>query len=269
MTKKELQSVAHGIAQGLSVIDAAAALGVDRSTLSGRMKRGGFLDTVAAAIDTPAELGVEAFRNLFDGEQHEGERKTAYLLRLDFADAVRAAHADFFAKLAECTRQQAEREKVDSLNIKTMVEMRDRNWKKGTADEMRRGLDTPEKRKAYRLKHGIKWDCAGFGRWYEPVWDAKRCTVEYCDHPDSLCYWREIYAWQRAKFGYSWDDAPGKRLWELNGTSPPAEGSRDALLPVTAADAQELAEAVKAGADYLTAARKMAIRARARNGTNT
>ena len=256
MTKKELQAVAHGIAQGLSVIDAAAALGVDRSTLSGRMKRGGFLDTVAAAIDTPAELGVEAFRNLFDGEQHEGERKAAYLLRLDFADAVRAAHADFFAKLAECTRQQAEREKVDSLNIKTMVEMRDRNWKKGTADEKARGLKTAKQRRDYRRRHGLKWDCAGFGKYYEPTWDARRCGVEYA-FEDGMTYEE-----QRKTFGYCWDDAPGKRLWELNGTSPPAEGSRDALLPVTAADAQELAEAVKAGADYLTAARRIAARAR-------
>ena len=75
------------------------------------------------------------------------------------------------------------------------------------------------------------------------------------------------YEEQRKTFGYCWDDAQCKRLWELNGTSPPAEGSRDSLLPVTMEKAKALAEAVKAGADYFAAARKIAARARTGKGS--
>ena len=257
-TKEELKTIAHGIADGKSVIDMAAHLGIDRSTLSGWMKRDGFLDTVAAAIDTPAELGVEAFENLFAEERQPGEREAAYFLRLDFADAVKEAHPFFFEALAEYERQQAERKKADMLNIETMVEMWDRNWKKGTADEKARGLKTAKQRRDYRCKHGIKWDCAGYGKYYEPTWDARRCKVEY-SFEDGM-----LYEEQRKRFGYNWDDAQRKRLWELNGKPPPSDEARDALLPVTPAAAKELAEAVMAGADYFSTAREIAARTPAR-----
>ena len=88
-TREELQAMAHGIADGLGIIDIAADIGIDRSTLSGWLKRDGFLVQVAKSLDTPADFGSERLENLLDERRKAWERKSSYLLRLDFADAVR------------------------------------------------------------------------------------------------------------------------------------------------------------------------------------
>ena len=74
-TREELQAMAHGIADGLGIIDIAADIGIDRSTLSGWLKRDGFLVQVAKSLDTPADFGSEWLENLLDEERKAWERE--------------------------------------------------------------------------------------------------------------------------------------------------------------------------------------------------
>ena len=271
LTKGELQTIAHGIADGGSVIDIAAGLGVDRSTLSGWLKRADFLGTVAAALDTPAEFGAEACRKLFDENQHEGERITAYHLRLDFADAVKDGNPRFFDEMKKREERERERELkrqarkslkgdreernrkeaaarvveclgADFYNLQTLCRVHEGNWKSGTADEIARGLDTSEKRRAYRCNHGIKWDCAGFGPYYAPTWSANRCAMEYAEKEGGLGFG---FVCDNSRFKQAWREIEGARSDDSYRRDPFRD--RDPLLPVVADKAKRLLEVVSQG----------------------
>ena len=96
-TTSEFLAIAQGIATGLDVIEIAGRIGVDRSTLSGWMRRDGFLHEVASALSSPDDLGADGLAYLRDEELHEGERKNAWALRMEFWKIVEATFPDYFA----------------------------------------------------------------------------------------------------------------------------------------------------------------------------
>ena len=274
-TKQEWLEVAWGIANGRDVIEIAGWIGIDRSTLSGWMRRDGFLYEVAAALSSPDDLGADGLAYLRDEELHERERKSAWALRMEFWEIVqdtfpayfekerrarereeraRQRRADAAARKAEREEREAEKRealaaecmKADYFNLQTLCAVCARNWKDGTADELARGLDTPEKRRTHRCAHGMKWDCAGFGVYYEPTWSAARCTMEY-DGEDGTAdelataakyqkAWREIEAAQSADVADEYLRDPFKR--------------RDPRLPTKPAEAEALCRKVNGGADF-------------------
>ena len=276
-TKEEWLEIARGIAYGRDVIEIAGRIGVDRSTLSGWMRRDSFLYEVAATMTSPDELGADGLANLRNEEFLEGERKSAWALRLELWEIVQDAFPAYFEKerkareraekarrrreeaaareAAQQDREAAEREAratachdADFYNLMTLCEVCERNWRDGTADELARGLDTPEKRRAYRCKHGIRWDCSGFGVYYAPTWCANRCEMEYyeetagfcavCDNPTFSRAWAEIEAEQSADVAAVYERDPFKR--------------RDPRLPVTPDKAEALLRAIEKGADFST-----------------
>ena len=252
-TREELQAMAHGIVDGLGFIDIAADIGIDRSTLSGWMKRDGFLVQVAKSLDTPANFGSERLENLLDERRKAWERKSSYNLRLDFADAVREAFPDFFAASAASMEQQAECARADQeFTIKALLILEDRGWMQGTADELARGLKTAKQRRDYRLRRGIKWDWRGLGCHFTGRWSAKTCKVRYAEEEGI------DFIEQRRRFGTDWlevfcDYASDEELEATN--ERPLDVRRDPRLPVTVRAAKAFLQAVKAGADFAEAAR--------------
>lgn len=275
LAKAELLEIARAIATGDTVIEIAARLEIDRSTVSGWMKRVGFLYDVAEAMTSPDDLGADGLAYLRDEELHVGERKSAWALRLEFWEIVQWTFPGYFEKerrakereerarqrRAEAEARKAEREerkaeerearaeeclKADYFNLQTLCEVCKRNWRDGTSDERARGLDTPDKRRAYRCRHGVKWDCAGFGVYYSPTWSATRCEMEYCeaevgfyaiaDGPDFARAWAEIEAEQAAAVAGQYQRDPFKR--------------RDPRLPTKPAEAEALWRKVNYGADF-------------------
>lgn len=252
-TKDELRAIAHDITDGLSVIDIAADIGIDRSTLSGWLKRDGFLVEVAKSVDTPADFGSERLENLLDEERRAWERKSSYYLRLDFADAVREAFPDFFASTIAYEKRQAECARADQeYTIKALLILEDRGWTQGTADELARGLKTAKQRRDYRLRHGVKWDWLGLGCHYTNRWNAKMCRIRYAKEEGI------DFIEQRRRFGTDWsevfcDYASDEELEATN--ERPLDVRRDPRLPVTVREAEAFMLAVKAGADFAEAAR--------------
>lgn len=252
-TRDELLAIAHGIAGGLNVIEIAADVGIDRSTLSGWMKRDGFLVQVAKSVDTPADLGSERLENLLDARRQAWERKSSYHLRLDFADAVREAFPDFFAASAASMERQAECARADQeFTIEALLVLEDRGWERGTADELSRGLKTAKQRRDYRLRHGLKWDWTGLGCFFTSRWSAKKCRIRYADEEGM------DFIEQRQRFGTDWlefscNDASDEELEATN--ERPLDVRRDPRLPVTVRAAEAFLRAVKAGADFAEAAR--------------
>ena len=278
-TKAEFLDIAQGIATGRDVIEIAGRIGVDRTTLSGWLSGADFLRRVARSLSSPAELGA-ALDDLRAADLLDGERQSSWQTRRKFLQIVEETFTDYFAaeraeteREAEAARRRelaAERaaekrdraetvraEKVekchnaDYFNLQTLCTVCGRNWKDGTADELAQGLDTPEKRRAYRCAHGMKWDCAGFGVYYEPTWSAARCTMEYAAEDgvsfDELATaakyqkaTREIEAAQSAVVAERYERDPFKR--------------RDPRLPVTPAEAEALLRKIENGADFLEAA---------------
>ena len=252
-TRKELQAIAHGIAAGQSVIDIAASLWIDRSTLSGWVKRDGFLVQVAKSLDTPADFGSERLENLLDEGRKAWERTSSYRLRLDFAAAVRTTFPDFFASMVADEKRQAECARADNkYTIEALLILEDRGWTQGTADELARGLKTAKQRRDYRLRHGLKWDWTGLGCYYTSRWSAKKCRIRYADEEGM------DFIEQRQRFGTDWlevfcNDASDEELEATN--ERPLDVRRDPRLPVTVRAAEAFLRAVKAGADFAEAAR--------------
>ncbi len=252
-TRDELRTIAHGLADGLGIIDIAADIGIDRSTLSGWMKRDGFLVQVAKSVDTPADFGSERLENLLDEGRQSWERKSSYLLRLDFAAAVREAFPDFFASTVADEKRQAECARADQeFTIKALLILEDRGWMQGTADELARGLDTPSKRRDYRRRRGVKWDWRGLGCHFTDRWSAKTCKVRYADEEGM------DFIEQRRRFGTDWLEVSCNYASneELDATNErPLDVRRDPRLPVTVRAAEAFLRAVKVGADFAEAAR--------------
>ena len=275
LTKAELLEIARGIAVGDTVIEIAARLEIDRSTVSSWMKRDGFLYDVAEAMTSPDDLGADGLSYLRDEELHEGERKSAWALRLEFWEIVqwtfpvyfkrerrakereeraRQRRADAAARKAEREEREAEERearaaechRADYFNLRTLCEVCKRNWRDGTADERARGLDTPEKRRAHRCRHGMKWDCAGIGVYYSPIWSANRCEMEYseievgfhaiAEATDFAQAWAEIEAEQADEVAERYKRDPFKR--------------RDPRLPTKPDEAEALWRKVNGGADF-------------------
>ena len=274
-TKQEWLEIARGIANGRDVIEIAGWIGIDRSTLSGWMRRDGFLYEVAAALSSPDDLGADGLAYLRDEELHERERKSAWALRMEFWEIVqdtfpayfekerrarereeraRQRRADAAARKAEREEREAEKREAraaeclaaDFYNLQTLNMVLGREWINGTADELARGLDTPEKRRAYRCRHGIRWTCSGFGVYYAPTWSAIRCEMEYCendagfysinDNPKYAQTWAEIEAEQSADVELEYRRDPFKR--------------RDPRLPMKPAEAEALWRKVNGGTDF-------------------
>lgn len=278
-TKAEYLTIAQGIATGRDVIEIAGRIGVDRTTLSGWLAGANFLRRVARSLSSPGDLGA-ALDDLRAADLLDGERQSSWQTRRKFWQIVAATFPDYFAaeraeaeREAEAARRRelaeeraAEKreraeavraEKVqkchnaDYFNLQTLCTVCGRNWKDGTADELAQGLDTPKKRRYRRCAHGMKWDCAGFGVYYEPTWSAARCTMEYDDEDGALFdelataakyqkAWREIEAAQSAVVAERYERDPFKR--------------RDPRLPVTPAEAEALLRKIENGAEFLEAA---------------
>ena len=274
-TKEERLEIARGIANGRDVIEIAGRIGIDRSTLSGWMRRDAFLYEVAATMTSPDELGADGLANLRNEEFLEGERKSAWAVRLEFWEIVQDAFPAYFEKerrarereerarqrRADAAARKAEREEreaekrearaaechaADFYNLQTLNMVCGREWINGTADELARGLDTPEKRREYRCRHGIRWTCAGFGVYYAPTWSANRCRMEYYendagfyainDNHEFAKAWAEIETEQSADFELEYRRDPFKR--------------RDPRLPTKPAEAEALRRKVNGGADF-------------------
>lgn len=254
-TKDELQEIARGIANGGSIIDIAARIGVDRSTMSGWVKSGSFLGRVAKSLSSPDNLGVESLANLIDKRQHDGERTAAYELRIDFAETVRRTFPDYFAALEDNALKNRLCALADQeFNIDTLIEIEERNWRDGSADELGSGLTTPELRRAHRCKYGIKWDFGPLGCYFSEKWDATRCRVRYADK-DGMS-WED----QRKTFGWCWWDRhdrfyPEDEIIKVN--TRPLEVARDPRLPTTPERAEKLLKLVKGGMGYLEAVAKV------------
>lgn len=292
MTKKQVLDdpnavfdLAEGIATGVSALELAANIGVDRSTLRGWMNNPKFLEAVAAKLEGPDDLGDDALDTLFDEDRLDGERKDQMEVRALFSQIVFRRFSDYFAKRAERIAQEAEEERrrkaeadriaeerwkveqakaeknrkavvacleADFFNLSTLVEVHRANWKLGTEDERRQGLDTPEKRRAHRIAHGIVWDCAGHGPYYSPRWSAIRCEMKYCedDHGGGVNGFDVVHS--DPHFKQAWREIneeaernPGDAYYRN-----PLAARRDANLPTTPAEAEAVLRAIKNGAKF-------------------
>ena len=244
--QEELREIALGIADGLSVLDIAAKIGVDRSTLSAWTKRYDFLAEVAAALSSPDELGSDRLAQLMSGTTRAGERAAAHCLRLAFRDALLAAHEAYFDRRKTAAERNAECVAGDQQYvIPALVELEERSWARGTSDERSRGLNTAQKRRAYRLRHGLKWDWGGLGCYFPPRWTAKRCAIRYAyeDGRDDDEV-RKLYGASE----FEADEHDTNEVVETN--TRPLEVRRDKRLPVTVAAAARFYEAVVHGADF-------------------
>ena len=273
-TKAEFLAIAQGIAAGIDVIEIAGRIGIDRTTLSGWLAGADFLRRVARSLSSPAELGT-ALDDLRAADQLAGERQSSWQTRRKFWQIVEATFPDYFAaeraeaeREAEAARRRelaAERaaekreraeavraEKVekchaaDQFNLQTLCAVCGRNWKDGTADELAQGLDTAEKRRAHRCAHGMKWDCAGFGVYYEPTWSAARCKMEY-DGEDGVSFDELATA---AKYQKAWREIErtnGVETFEAYLRDPFKR--RDPRLPTKPAEAEALLRKIERGAD--------------------
>lgn len=250
LTKPELLEIARAIATGGNMIEIAGAVGVDRTTLSGWIKNDTFLGTIASAMPSPAVLGADVLERLRDWQYHDGERESARNLRIRLWQAVRRTFPAYFEndeRDAERNRQCAQADQLYTVEALTILE--DRGWKCGTADERARGLTTARKRKAYRLRHGLKWDWNdGLGCYFNERWDATRCAVRYADE-DGMSDED-----QRQRYGYSERDADSHAREELIETNTlPLSTNRDPRLPTTPDEARAFLEAVKGDADFADA----------------
>ena len=267
-------AIADAIARGSTVSEIAAAVSVDRATLSTWLSADDMLTRVARAIGTPGSLDPDAIDDLLDRRPLDRERVDATERRFRFAAIIRDTYPDYFRerdrlakekreaeakaeaerrRLAEIESAKSELEELrrneclraDFFNLQTLVLIHSREWRDGTPGELKKGLDTPEARRAHRCRYGIKWGCAGFGVYYSPRWSAARCRVEYagadadsisarwaaeCASPDFDAVMREIEAGEIDRRDYTRD--PFKR--------------RDPALPVTAEKAEKRLKAERA-----------------------
>ena len=253
LTKAELLEIARGIANGESVIDMAARLGVDRSSLSGWLKRDGFLDDVAAALSSPLELG-DSLGRLGDPQRRDSEREDAYLLRMEFFEVLREVHGEYFEEQLTRQDRNAECARADQkFTIDAMILLEDRGWEKGTADERKRGLNTKRLRRSHRCKNGIVWDWEGMGCWFQKRWSGWKCRLRYADE-DGMDFLE-----QQRLFGTDWgvymaSECSREDLEAVN--TRPLEVNRDPRLPTTLVEARAFLEAVQGGADFAEATQK-------------
>ena len=281
LTRHEMLTIARGIADGRDTTALAGEIGVDRSTLRGWLAGADFLRRVARSLSSPADMGEAALANLRAADQLDGEREASWRTRRKFRQIVEATFPDFFAaERAEAeraaeekrrieraaeraaekeSRAEAEREKIvaecaaaDFFNLQTLCAVCARNWKDGTADELAQGLDTAEKRRAHRCAHGLKWDCAGFGVYYEPTWSAARCKMEY-DGEDGVPFDELATA---ARYQRAWREIEGKNgVKTLEAYLHDPFRRRDPRLPTKTAEAEALLRKIASGADFLQATR--------------
>ena len=247
-TKAEYSSIARGIAAGHDLIELAGRIAVDRSTLSGWMRRDGFLYEVAAALSSPDDLGADGLAYLRDEELHEGERKSAWALRMEFWEIVQDTFPHFFEhdKLdADRNRECAQADQ--EYTIKALAILEERGWRNGTADEQAKGLTTARKRKKYRLQHGLKWDWKdGLWCYFDERWDATRCAVKYADE-DGMDDEE-----QRLRYGYSMRDGEDRPQMDVIDTNTrPLEVKRDPRLPTKPDEAEALLRKIERGADFM------------------
>ena len=262
----DLNTLAHGVADGVPTMRLAEQIGADRIVLRNMMERGDLLRRMAHALASPDELGADGLAHLLAAGALPGERIDNVPLRQAFADAVRAAFPDWFKRrderqasdmakaAAEAQRQErlaarrerraarieAQREecrRADYWNLMSLCELHRREWEHGTPDECKRRLTTPQQLERRRRKHGLTWGCAGFGVYYAETWSAARCALVY-DTPDAASFtarhnapqyaaaWREIEAEQAVAVEQAYADNPLRR--------------RDKQLPTTEAAARAL-----------------------------
>ena len=278
-------TLAEGISTGISALELAANIGVDRSTLRGWMNNAQFLEAIAAKLESPDDLGEDTLDDLFDDDTLDGERTDQKEVRVLFSRIVFRRFSDYFAKRAERIvremeeerRRKAEADRIakerwkveqakaekhrkavvaclaaDYHNLRTLVEVHRANWKLGTEDERRQGLDTPEKRRAHRIAHGIVWDCAGFGPYYSPRWSAIRCEMEFVegDHGGGINGFNVVHS--DPYFKQAWREINEEAERNQSGVywHNPFALPRDANLPTTPAEAETILHAVKNGAKF-------------------
>ncbi len=283
LTKAELLEIAGGIANGRSMIEVAGTIGVDRSTLSGWLSNGRFLSKIAAAMSSPADLGADALENLRADGYLDGERLGARDLRNRFARVVLRTFPDFFAaerkereaeerarqRMEEAAEREAESKEreaeerearveecleADFFNRSTWQILNTREWRNGTAYELAQGLDTPEKRREYRCRNGIIWECAGFGPDYKKKDSAADCRLAYRgEDVGELVAWREDYERRRERFEAHYEQWHKAVLEADERYRRDPFKRRDPRLPTTRAEAETLLRKIEAGADFAEA----------------
>jgi len=277
-TKRIYQDVILGLSRGQSASAIATDLGIDRHIVSGWIASSVWLDAAVRAVP-PNALPPEALADLLTPSRLTGEYTPTFRARQAVAELIRRVHPDHFQREVERERaaaaaeaaeraREVERERAaaeradaciaaDSYNLKTLVELTRRDWADGTADERARGLDTADARRAYRCGRGINWTCAGFGPYYEPTWSALRCRAEYAIE-DAVTNGRrlgEAFADVYAQRQYWAVERELDAAQELDAYLADPFARRDALLPVTEADARALYDRVHAGGTLPTASR--------------
>ncbi len=241
--------IGRGICDGMTVTDLAAAVDSDRGSFATWLRRADFLDEIAGAFWCPAAFGVQALSRLRYEGQRNDERVSACRLRLNFWDAVRDTHRRWF------DRDETEQEiiEADFYNYESHFETLLRNLRDGTADELARGLDTAKKRDSFRRRHGVSWDCAGFGPLYSPRWSA----VKWRNFEGAVSWANDMTedeadtALANCAGGGDRDDSFDKYL------DNPAKAPRDPRLPRSRGEAAALWTAVMAGADFAAAVRRI------------
>ena len=106
----DLNTLAHGVADGVPTMRLAEQIGADRIVLRNMMERGDLLRRMAHALASPDELGADGLAHLLAAGALPGERIDNVPLRQAFADAVRAAFRDWFKRRDE--RQASDRAKA-------------------------------------------------------------------------------------------------------------------------------------------------------------
>ncbi len=281
LDRETKQALARGIALGMSTLELAGQIGVDRSTLRGWMQDADFMCSIATSLRTPRDLGNEAEARLRIKEPLYGERAEATAARMELWRAVQERFAEWYAKerdraerrwaAAERRAERREREQTrreaeiaecldaDFFNLQTLCIVEARTWSGGSADELARGLDTPEKRRAYRCKHGIKWECAGFGPYFAPTWSANRCEMRYVETDAESVYAGFAAVVDNPRFKQAWREAESAQSDESYHRDPFRD--RDPLLPVVADKAKRLLEIVERGnINFKTAVKKAAAK---------
>ena len=94
LTDAEKIAIVEGVADGLSIIELAGRIGVDRSTLSGWLRRPGFLLDAVRALPNLEALGEESLEDV----SFEGRFESETALALSIRRALLAALDEAFPK---------------------------------------------------------------------------------------------------------------------------------------------------------------------------
>lgn len=237
------------------------------------MRNHRWLDKVAGSLDSPADLGETGLENLLNERALYNERAESFETRGSLRRLVLDRFAAWFKARqtaeelrrkranAECDRQYKAQEKRDARNelcleadfhnLATCALLERRGWTQGTARELELGLDTPEKRHSHRLEHGITWDCAGFGPYYERSWSAARCALKYEEDARGF-----LAVYRDPRFAEAWSEIDEVMSTDEYRRDP--FKVRDPRLPIDPAAAKALAEKVEAGEAFADAVSNVA-----------